>query len=61
MCCSDCDFNVFITGLFSTLSETFRRYLRNTHFSVFTSRENRTACIHVVAAEINVLCTRASL
>lgn len=50
-------FNVFITGLFSTRSETLSRYLSNTRF-LYSRLARQVAYIHAVAAEINV-CVRA--
>lgn len=51
-------FNVFITGLFSTRSETLSRYLSNTRFSVFTSRE--TSRLYPCGSRRDkCLCTRA--
>lgn len=51
-------FNVFITVLFSTRSETLSRYLSNTRFSVFTSRE--TSRLYPCGSRRDkCLCTRA--
>lgn len=53
-------FNVFITVLFSTRSETLSRYLSNTRFSVFTSRE--TSRLYPCGSRRDkCLCTRAFL
>lgn len=51
-------FDVFITGLFSTRSETLSRYLSNTRFFLYSRLARQVAYILAVAAEINV-CVRA--